>query len=181
MAGGIAEGTEALERQLEDPLAQEDDLLGLAEHAEVRVEAQVESAFAEDAVAEGVEGRDPGLGVTIRDELVHPLGHLDRGLLGEGEGEDLLGPRALARDEVGNAAGEHGGLARARARDDEQRALAVEDRLALGRREPLEDAVFGGRCEEGLDHHPIVGSASAPRGPVRSGMRRARRHDERRG
>jgi hypothetical protein len=68
-----------------------------------------------------VEGADPRLGVAVRDQLVDALRHLARRLVGEGEGEDLLGTRLLAGDEVGDAAGEDGGLAGARAGHDEQR------------------------------------------------------------
>ena len=38
----VAERTEAVERQPEQPLAQEDHLLGLREHAELRIEADLE-------------------------------------------------------------------------------------------------------------------------------------------
>ena len=107
------------------------------------VEPGLERRLAQHAVAEGVEGRDRGLRVAVGDELVDALGHLGRGLLGEGEGQDLLGPRALRGDEVRDAAGEHRGLAGAGARDDEQRPLAVEHRLALGLVQALEDALLG--------------------------------------
>ena len=140
---GIAERTEAGEGQGEEALAQEDDGLGLAQHAELGVHPHLERGLAEHAVAEGVEGRDRGLGVAVGDELVDALGHLHRGLLGEGEGQDLLGPRPLARDEMGDAAGEHRGLARARAGDDEEGPLAVEHGLALGRGEAGENGRLG--------------------------------------
>ena len=43
VARGIAEGPEAAQGQLEDPLAQEHDLLGLAQHAEVGMQAGLEA------------------------------------------------------------------------------------------------------------------------------------------
>ena len=149
VTGRITEGPEATQGKIEDALAEEHDLLGLAQHPEIGMEAEVECALAQDAVAEGVKGGDPGLGVAVGDQLVHPLRHLHRSLLGEGEGEDLLGPRHLARDEVGDAPGEHGGLAGAGPRDDEQGPLAVEHGLALGFGEALEDAVFAGGGRKG--------------------------------
>ena len=144
VAGRIAERPEAPQRQREQTLAQEDDLLRLREHAELRVEAGLERGLAQHAIAEGVEGQDRRLRVAVGDELIHPLGHLGRGLLGEGEGEDLLGADDLGRDQVRDAAREDGGLARAGAGDDEQRPFAVADGLALRLVQPLEDPLFGG-------------------------------------
>ena len=157
VARRVAERTEAVERQVEEPLAQEDHLLRLREHAELRVEPGLEGRLAQHPVAEGVEGGDRGLGVAPGDELVHALGHLGRRLLGEGEGEDLLGPRALRGDEVRDPPGEDRGLPGAGARDDEERPLAVDDRLALGLVEALEDALLGGRGSASI---PVVTTGS---------------------
>ena len=117
----VAERPEAVQRQAPQPLAQEDDLLGPGEHAELGPEADLQRRLAQDAVAEGVERADARLGIAVGDELVDALGHLHRRLLGEGEGQHFLRARALGRDEVRDAAGEDGRLARARARDDQQR------------------------------------------------------------
>jgi hypothetical protein len=61
--------------------------------------------------------------------------------------------------EVGDPVGEHAGLARAGAGEDEQRAVAVRDRLALRRVHPLEEAldVLIGGGHLGLS----IGSGSA--------------------
>ena len=131
------------------------------------------AALAEHAVAEGVEGADPGLGVAVRDELVDALRHLARGLVGEGEGEDLLRPRLLRGDEVGDAAREDGGLAGARAGHDEQRARAVGHRLELGGREPVEDAVV--RRQRGRGHGITIAGGGATAGPSPSARARRRR------
>ena len=44
--GGIAERPVALERELEEAVAQEDDLLGPGQHAEVRGEPELERVLA---------------------------------------------------------------------------------------------------------------------------------------
>ena len=118
-----------------------------------------------------------GLGVALGDQLVHALGHLGRGLLGEREGEDLLGPRALRRDQVRDAAREHGRLAGAGAGDDEERPLAVDDRLALGLVEALEDALLGGRQDRPGDRCSRRDSSGRPAaaGPSRAAASRAQR------
>ena len=67
MPGRVAERPEAVERQAEQPLAQEDHLLGLREHAELRVEPDLERPLAQHRVAEGVERRDLRLGVAPRE------------------------------------------------------------------------------------------------------------------
>ena len=61
----------------------------------------------------------------------HPLAHLGGGLVGEGDGEHLAGLHAPGRQQVGDAVGEHPGLARAGTGDDEQRAALVQHGLAL--------------------------------------------------
>ena len=55
------------------------------------------------------------------DQSADPLLHLVGGLVGERDGQDLERRDALAPDQVGDAVGEHPGLARARAGDDQQR------------------------------------------------------------
>ena len=115
------------------------------------------SAFSLDQpVAEGVEGGDLHVGVAVGHEGVDALFHLGRRLVGEREREDLGGARRAGRDEVGDAAGEDGGLAGARARDDEQRAGLVSDGRRLGRVQPLEDPLGAPRRvgHQGELYHP---------------------------
>ena len=57
---------------------------------------------------------------------------ISRRLVREGDGEDLVRLDADRGDQVRDPVGEHAGLPRARARDDEQRALQVQHCLALG-------------------------------------------------
>ena len=164
----VAERTEAVERQPEQPLAQEDHLLGLREHAELRIEADLERPLPQDRVAERVEGRDLRLGVAPRDQLVDALRHLRRGLLGERERQDLFRLRPLRGDEVRDPAREHRGLARPGAGDDQERPFAVKHRLALGRIQALENPLLGGHERRGSachSAHLISGPRTTGSGP----------------
>jgi hypothetical protein len=67
----------------------------------------------------------------LADEAADPLLHLLRGLVREGDREDLVGVDAALLDEVGDPVGEHAGLARSGAGHDEERPSVVEDRGAL--------------------------------------------------
>ena len=58
------------------------------------------------------------------------MAHLVGGLVGERDGQDRRRRHALV-DEVGDAVGEHPGLARPGAGDDQQRAAAVHDGVEL--------------------------------------------------
>ncbi len=143
---GSPERPVVVERQLEEMVAQEDHLLGAREHAEVRGETELERVLLDEVVAEGVERRDLHVGVAVGHERVDALFHLRRGLVGERQREDLGGPRAPARDQVGDAPGDDGGLARPRAGDDQQRPAGVGDRGGLGVVEPFEDPVDAPRA-----------------------------------
>src|SRR5215813_14054704 len=127
--------------QLEQPVAQEDGLLGAIEHAEVGREADLERVLAQDPITEGVERRDLDVGVAVWDERVDALLHLGGGLVGEGEREDLVGPSPARDDEPGDAPRDDGGLAGPGAGDDQQWPGIVRDGPPLRLVEPLEDAV----------------------------------------
>ena len=94
---------------------------------------------AQDPHAGAVEGGDPHAACDGAHQLAHPLPHLGGGLVGEGDREDLPGQRLPAVQQMGDAAGEHAGLAGAGTRDDQQRAAAVLDGLALGRVQALDE------------------------------------------
>jgi hypothetical protein len=138
--GRIAQRAVALERELEEPVAEEDHLLGPAQHAKIGGEPELQRVLAEQPVAERVEGRDVDVGVAVGHELVDALLHLGRRLVGEREGQDLAGTRLALGDEMGDAAGDDGGLAGAGAGDDQQRARIMGGGLALLVIEAVEDA-----------------------------------------
>jgi hypothetical protein len=60
------------------------------------------------------------------------LAHLARGLVGERDREDLARLGLVGVDQIGDAVGEHAGLAAAGTGEYQQGALAVRDRLPLG-------------------------------------------------
>ena len=92
--------------------------------------AQLLDVPSQDARAAGVEGGHPGVLAGFAAEGVHALHHLPRRLVGEGDGQNL--PRGHAAvDQMGDAAGEHAGLAAARARQNKQRPLRLFDGGAL--------------------------------------------------
>ncbi len=68
-----------------------------------------------------------------------PLAHLRRGLVRERDGEDLVGRERAARHLVGDAPRDRRRLARARAREDADRAAHGLDRAPLLGVEPVED------------------------------------------
>ena len=80
---------------------------------------------------ERVEGAEPQPLRWLAQDLRHPLAHLARRLVGEGDGEDLVGKSAARKQDVGEAGGEHPGLAGARPRQHQHRPLGRFHRLAL--------------------------------------------------
>src|SRR5262249_39157798 len=88
---------------------------------------------AEDPAAGRVEGEDPEPAPTLAEQALEPLAHLARGLVREGDREDLVRLCADSVDEVRDAVREDTRLPRAGAGDDEQRAFRGEDGLALRR------------------------------------------------
>jgi len=88
-------GAEPVEGKTEEPLPQEDHLLGLGEHAETPGRARASRADSRSTRSPNAwrwRSRSPR---SPRDELVHPLRHLGGRPLREGEGEDLLGRARL--------------------------------------------------------------------------------------
>jgi len=79
-----------------------------------------------------VKGRDPHPArVVCAHQLADALAQLAGRLVGEGHREDLRSPGQPLAQEVRDAMGEHPRLPRSRARQDEQRAVAMADGLEL--------------------------------------------------
>ena len=76
---------------------------------------------------------------SLRDALVH----LARGLVGEGDGEDLARPGFAGRDQMGEPRGQCGGLAGAGAGEHEHRAFGRQYGLALRRVQALQIGGIG--------------------------------------
>jgi len=128
---------------------EQDHGLGAAEDARLTGQPELEGVIPDETVAEGMEGVDGRAGLPVRHEPVDPCLHLVGGLLREGQGEDLLRPRALGGDEPGDAMGDDARLAGARAGQHEQRPVAVRDGPALRAVEAAQEPrhrLQGDRC-----------------------------------
>ena len=108
-----------------------------------------------------------------RQELVHARFHFTRGLVGEGDGEDVA-RRDATFDEVRNAEGDHARLARAGARENEDGAFDGLDGLPLLGVEGTKiqhrarSLTAGRSCLKGLGHK--VAGGEAPKRRARCGL-----------
>ena len=136
-----------------EPLGVEVELLGDAGHQPLLVggvvdreagpEAELVDLLAQDPHAGGVERRDPHDPGPLADQLLDPLLHLGGGLVGEGDRQDRARVGLALGDQPRDPPGQHPGLARPGAGDDQQRRALVDDRGALRLVEPLEQLLAG--------------------------------------
>jgi len=79
-----------------------------------------------------MEGAEPWHALDhVADDFADARLHLARRLVGEGHGEDFAGPGAAGCEDVGDAHGEHAGLAGAGAGQHQYRAVERLDREPL--------------------------------------------------
>ena len=78
-----------------------------------------------------MERADPRAAGARAEDLLDPLAHLARGLVGEGDRDDAARRDAGLADEPGDAVGDDAGLSGAGPGEHEQRAARVDDRLPL--------------------------------------------------
>ena len=114
------------------------ELVVLVVDGELASEAQRLGLATKQTGAERMEGADPEPRRVLTEQSSYPLFHLPRRLVGEGDGENAGRRNADLLDESGDPHGEHPGLTRPGARDDQQRSVDVLDRLPLGRVERIE-------------------------------------------
>ena len=119
--------------------------------------AELVGVGAEHPRAGRVEGHHPHRPGAIADKLLDPLAHLLRGLVREGDGQDLARPRLPRAHEMGDPVGEHAGLARPRSGQDQQGAISVQDGVALGLVQPLQQGI------RGYSTHPVEDRAASGR------------------
>ena len=143
--GRVSQRAVLVQLELEQVLPQEDHGLRTRQHPHVRRQPELERELPDEAVPEGMERGDRGVRVAVGDQLVHPHLHLVGGLVREREGEDLGRLRPARGDQPRDAARDDLRLARARARDDQQRSVPVHDRAPLLRVEALEERVVASR------------------------------------
>ena len=117
--------------------------IGLVVDGERRRVAEVVGLAPQDAHARRVEGGHPHAVGHRTHQLGHPVAHLVGGLVGERDGQNGVGRHTLVADQVGNAVGEHPGLARPGPSHHQQGSVGVQHRLALGRVHPLQQGGDG--------------------------------------
>ena len=123
-----------------DELFEDSKLVVGVEDREVGLQAHQLGMASKHSRRHRVEGAEPGHALDgAAGDLRHALLHLARGLVGEGDGEDLARPRLASGDEVGEARGERRGLSSARAGKDEHRAFGRQHGVALRRVEAAAD------------------------------------------
>ena len=113
-------------------------LFGFVVNDEVAFVPQLLNVLAQNPDAQGMEGADGGtFGLVVRvpglragQELVDPGLHFPGGLVGEGDGQDVVRGGFLG-DQVGDAEGDHARLAGAGAGQDQDRPAQGFHRLAL--------------------------------------------------
>ena len=103
---------------------------------EGRLQTQGGGLTAQHAHAEAVESRNPHVLSARANQRLNTFTHFGGSLVGEGDGENLAGGRAVGCEQVRDAVGEHAGLAGAGARDDEQGRAGVQHGLFLAFVEP---------------------------------------------
>src|SRR5208337_3895472 len=79
----------------------------------------------------------------VAQQLIHALGHLAGGLVGECDGQNRVGRDIFLLDEPGNAVRDHASLARSGAGKNEQRTVGSLDRRALFGIEMSEERMQG--------------------------------------
>ena len=122
-----------------EQLLQKPDLVVDVENGEIAFQPDQLGMAAQNLHADGMEGAEPRHALDhLADDLADAVLHLARRLVGEGDGEDFAGPGAAEAEDVGDAHGEHAGLAGAGAGQHQHRAVERLHRLALLRIEPGE-------------------------------------------
>ena len=112
-------------------LLEEAHLIVAVENGEIRLEADQLRMATQDARRHGVEGAEPEPLRRAADELGDALDHLARRLVGEGDGEDFAREGLALVQDMGEAGGQHPGLAGAGAGEHQHRAIGCRHRRAL--------------------------------------------------
>ena len=118
------------------------DLIGRVVDDEVARQANLRRLAPEQPRAQRMERREPHAAGLVANERLDALAHLLRRLVGERDGEHLIGLRMPVADEVRDAVGDDPSLPRARTSQDEQRPVAMQHRFALFRIQFVEEVHF---------------------------------------
>jgi hypothetical protein len=112
-------------------LLEQAQLIVRIQNGEIRLEADQFGVAAQHFRADRVKGAEPRQAVGDAGQQSDPLAHFARRLVGEGDGEDLVRPRAPGGDEMGDAGRQHPRLADAGPRQHQHRPVQRLDRAAL--------------------------------------------------
>ena len=171
---------ELLERRAER-LAPEHAPLAVVDDAEARVDPGRERMRLQQPVAEAVDGRDPGrveithqiVAAELQQPLADPPAQLTGGALGVGDHEDRIDVHAALADRAAEALDDHGRLAGAGARRDEDDALLLDRaELFLIRRGLFHDTHDRFTRHIGQSSHQV--GHEPPRGSCRTSPSRMR-------
>ena len=120
-------------------LLEQPDLVVDVENGEVGFQPDQLGVAAQNLHADRMEGAEPRHALDhVADDVADAVLHLARRLVGEGDGEDFARPGAADGEDVGDAHGEHAGLAGAGAGQHQHRAVERLDRQPLLGIEPGE-------------------------------------------
>ena len=110
---------------------------------EGRLDVEPADLAPQDAYAGRVERGHPHDPGAAADQILDALAHLGGGLVGEGDRQDRPRMGAALADQPRDATGQHAGLARSGARDDQKRRTGVLHGLALGLVQAVEQLLDG--------------------------------------
>ena len=155
---------------LEDPLRHTEAVGFVVDH-EAPGSAQVSDLPAQDTHAGGMKGGDPESLCVGPEDLLHPLSHLRRRLVREGDGENRIRGNSADTDQIRNAVGENPGLPTSGPRQHEQRPLGGFDGTALFGIETVQNRLGEQRSSFGRAIRPSHSSRGsvADRRPCPSG------------
>ena len=114
-------------------------LIVAVQNGEVRLQFHQFGVPPKDFHRQRMEGAKPGHPLDrMADQPADPRLHLARGLVGEGDGQNLIRAGAARRQQMRDPAGQRLGLARPGAGQHQDRAVQCLHRLPLGRVQPVE-------------------------------------------
>ena len=117
--------------QLLEHLLDEGDLVGRVVDDEVARQTDCGGLATQQPGTQCMERGNPGADKRSAQQSFHAGAHFSGGLVGEGDGENLVLLRESLGEEIGDALRDDARLARSRAGEDQQRAVNMEHRLAL--------------------------------------------------
>ena len=137
-----------VDAQLLEALLDDRELVVRVVDDEVPRESDVRRLAPEQPRAQGVERRDPHLPAVHVEQLLDTRPHLLGGLVGERDGKDRRRVGVALADEVGDAVRDDARLAGAGARQDQDGAVRLQNRLLLFRVEAGNEIHVAGRPVE---------------------------------